>query len=246
MANLKEVILSGKRNEDVRKVTHTIYGLLNKYCSDAEGCTVDVAQLEETQNCVWLTRQKKFVHPQHIALQQNEKFPHNLEPFVYILPDDLAQYECLFKDLGVQEMVSREQILGILPTIKDGDSQSLDISSEKAWQLVMTILRWLTDSVEGKIDDVKILVPVRSDEPWPQLTAAKEVVYTDNDFLRKYLESSESDKSEYVFIHYLVTPMAHKLNVTPLSQHLDISEDAFEDVGQSEPLTVRLKNILKD
>ena len=246
MANLKEVILSGKRNEDVRKVTHTIYGLLNKYCSDAEGCTVDVAQLEETQNCVWLTRQKKFVHPQHIALQQNEKFPHNLEPFVYILPDDLAQYECLFKDLGVQEMVSREQILGILPTIKDGDSQSLDISSEKAWQLVMTILRWLTDSVEGKIDEVKILVPVRSDEPWPQLTAAKEVVYTDNDFLRKYLESSEGDKSQYVFIHYLVTPMAHKLNVTPLSQHLDISEDAFEDVGQSEPLTVRLKNILKD
>ena len=31
-----------------------------------------------------------------------------------------------------------------------------------------------------------------------------------------------------------------------LSQFLDISEDTFEDAGQCEPLTTRLKNILTD
>jgi len=36
------------------------------------------------------------------------------------------------------------------------------------------------------------------------------------------------------------------LGVTPLSKHLEISEDTFEDVGQHEPLITRLKNILED
>jgi len=40
--------------------------------------------------------------------------------------------------------------------------------------------------------------------------------------------------------------MAHYLGITLLSEHLDICEDTFEDAGQHEPLTVRLKNILKD
>ena len=247
MAHLKTVILSSQRNEDLRKVTHTIYEWLNKYSS--KGQTVDLSQLGEAQDCVWLTRQERFVHPHNIALEQKEEFQHNLEPFVYILPDNLAQFECLFKDLGVQEMVTREQILGILPAIKEGDSHSLGIKSDRAWQLVKAILHWLTDAESGKIEGEETLVPVRSDVPWPQLAAAKDVVYTDNDFLQRYLESSEAagDDTEYIFVHNLVTPtMAHQLNVRPLSQRLNISDDAFEDVGQSEPLTVRLKNILTD
>ena len=32
----------------------------------------------------------------------------------------------------------------------------------------------------------------------------------------------------------------------PLTEFLDISEDTFEDAGQHEPLTTRLKNILRD
>ena len=36
------------------------------------------------------------------------------------------------------------------------------------------------------------------------------------------------------------------LGLTPLSDFLDITEDTFEDTGQHEPLTVRLKNILRD
>ena len=40
--------------------------------------------------------------------------------------------------------------------------------------------------------------------------------------------------------------MAKYLKVIPLSEELDISEDTFTDAGQYEPLTVLLKNILKD
>ena len=242
MAHLEKVVMSClqfSKTEEIRSVTHTIYVWLNKYTS--EGHTVDLSQLEETQDCVWLTRQRKFVHPQNVALAQNPEFRHNLEPFVYILPDDLAQFECLFKDLGVQEMITREQILGILPEIKEGDSHSLGISSEQAWLLVMAVLHWLTESEEGEIVEIDledVLVPVQCDETWPKLVAAEGVVYTDNNFLQDYLEHSENNEADYTFVHNRVTPqMAYQLQLTPLSQ---------QDDGQSELLTVRLRNILKD
>ena len=251
MAHLEEVIQNCQnfdRLDDIRRVTHTIYRLLNKYT--CEGSTVELSQLQQTKECVWLTRQRKFVHPHNIAIKQNSDFRHNLEPFLYILPDDLAEFKSLFRQLGMQESVTREQILGILPRIKEGDANSLNITSKQAWQLVMDILHWEASALEeGEIVDVDpdLLVPVQSEEAWPVLVAANEVVYTDNDFLQNFLESSGGDEAEYTFVHGRISlQMAEQFQLTPLSKHLDISEDAFEDVGQSEPLTVRLKNILKD
>ena len=247
MAHLERVILSCNkfsRNDDMRSIVYTIYEWLNKYSS--EGHALDLSKLEKTKDCVWLTRQRKFVHPHNVALAQNPQFRQNLEPFIYILPDDLAQFESLFKDLEVQEIVTREQILGILSQIKEGDSQSLGITSDQAWQLVMAILHWLTDD-EDYIDLEDLLVPVKSEQDWPALVLVEDVVYTDNSFLQDYLERSEDEETDYTFVHSRVTPqMAEQLQLTPLSRYLKISEDAFEDVGQSEPLTVRLKNILKD
>ena len=245
MAHLERVINEFGRIDDMRSIMYIIYEWLNKYSS--EGHAVDLSKLEKTKDCVWLTRQSKFVHPHNVALAQNPGFRQNLEPFIYILPDDLTQFESLFKDLEVQEIVTREQILGILSQIKEGDSQSLKITSDQAWQLVMAILHWLTDIEEDDIDVEDLLVPIKSEQDWPALVSAEDVVYTDNSFLQDYLEGSEGEESEYTFVHSRVTrKMAEQLLLTPLSQHLDISEDAFEDVGQSEPLTVRLKNILKD
>ena len=243
MAHLEEVIQNCQnfdRLGDIRRVTHTIYRLLNKYT--CEGSTVELSQLQEAEECVWLTRQRKFVHPHNIALEENPDFRHNLEPFLYILPDDLAEFKPLFQQLGMQESVTREQILGILPRIRAGDAHSLNITSKQAWQLVMDILHWEASALEeGEIIDVDpdLLVPVQSEEAWPVLVAANEVVYTDNDFLQNFLESSGDDEAEYTFVHGRISlQMAEQLQLTPLSKHLDISEDAFEDVGQSEPLTV--------
>ena len=251
MAHLEEVIQNCQnfdRLNDIRRVTHTIYRRLNKYT--CEGCPVELSELQQTKECVWLTRQRKFVHPHNIALEQNPDFRHYLEPFLYILPDDLAEFKSLFQQLGMQESVTHEQILGILPRIREGDVDSLNITSKRAWQLVMDILNWEASALEeGEIVDVDpdLLVPVQSEEAWPVLVAANEVVYTDNDFLQHFLESSGDDEAEHTFVHGQINlQMAKQLQLTPLSKHLNISEDAFEDVGQSEPLTVRLKNILKD
>ena len=247
MAHLKEVILKHTQVQDVKKITFGIYHLLHK-CQQ-QGYTVKLSLLENTEDCVWLTRQKKFVHPNSIALRQNATFQHNLEPFIYILPDDLAEYESIFTELGVQEVVTRSQIMGILEKIQEGNPSSCGISNKQAWNLVMNILRLSTESDNGDEDDDNgpTLVPVEPDTDWPTLVTAEDVVYTDSAFLQRFLETSGDTEEEYTFINHRVSPdLACQLQLTPLSEHLNISEDAFEDVGQSEPLTVRLKNILKD
>ena len=246
MAHLEEVILKHTEVPDVRKITHGIYRLLHKYQRD--GCSVDLSLMEKTNDCVWLTRPNKFIHPNSISLMQNHTFQQNLEPFIYILPDDLTEFESLFVELGVQEVVTTSQIMGILEKIKQGNSHSLEISNKQAWNLVMAILRWLGESDDDS-DDTDydaILVPVEQDTEWPTLITAEDVVYTDSAFLQRFIESSDGSEDEYTFVHHRVSSeLARQLQLTPLSKYLNISEDAFEDVGQSEPLTVRLKNILK-
>ena len=249
MAHLEKVILKHTQVPDVKKITFGIYCLLHK-CQQ-QSHTANLSLLENTEDCVWLTRQKKFVHPNFIALKQNATFQHNLEPFIYILPDDLAEYESLFTELGVQEVVTRSQIMGILEKIQEGNPSSCGISYKQAWNLVMNILRWSAEIDNGDEDDNNgpTLVPVEPDTDWPTLVAVEYVVYTDSAFLQRFLETSDTGdtEEEYKFVNHRVTPdLARELQLTPLSEHLNISEDAFEDVGQSEPLTVRLKNILKD
>ena len=247
MAHLEKVILKHTQVSNVKKITFGIYHLLHK-CQEQDH-TANLSLLERTEDCVWLTRQKKFVHPNSIALEQNATFQHNLEPFVYILPDDLAEYESLFTELGVQEVVTRSQIMGILEKIQEGNPSSCGISNKQAWNLVMNILRWSTESDNGDEDDDNgpTLIPVEPDTDWPTLVTAEDVVYTDSAFLQRFLETSGDTEEEYTFVNHRVSPdLACQLQLTPLSEHLNISEDAFEDVGQSEPLTVRLKNILKD
>ena len=251
MAHLGQVILRHSQChdfEEVRKITHAIYQLLHIY--QRAGYTVHLTMLQDTQECVWISKQKKFVHPHSIALEQNPSFRQNLEPFVYTLPGDLDRFASLFKALGVKDAVTKLQILGILETIKGGSSESLGVSNEQAWQLVMNILNWLTGSGEHLMEEYdcnSLFVPVEPDTEWPTLVKVNDVVYTDSMFLRQFLESSDCGEENYTFVNHRVSSqLAHQLRLTPLSTHLNISEDAFEDVGQNEPLTVRLKNILKD
>ena len=78
----------------------------------------------------------------------------------------------------------------------------------------------------------------------PSLKVPRNMVNTDNEFLKHLSNSSDSFKS---FVHERIsTSLAKCLHVTPLSEELDISEDTFEDAGQHEPLMERLKNILKE
>ena len=195
---------------------------------------------------IWIRRHNIFVSPNVVAMYQNSSFRQNLEPYIYILPDALFRYSDLFRAFGMEHTVTQSQIVSVLSMIKDKGSGPDD---SEAWQTVMSILNWLTHDGSQKTclpGKDTLYVPVESESSWPQLLEPSEVVYTDNDFVKGFLASTDDGES-YTFVHHRIHPqMAHNLGVTPLSEHLDISEDTFEDAGQYEPLTMRLKNILKD
>ena len=248
LVHFEDIILNKNKIPNVKTITYKIYEQLHFF--HQRGCNIQLLLMNKTQKCVWISKYKRFVHPDFVAIKQNPIFRQNLEPFIWMLPYDLEKYSSLFQALGVKHIVNESQIIGILEKIKQGSSKSLCLSSEEAWQLVMSILNWITGNPEHMVDAShcdSVYVPTESHSDWPTLEACKDVVYTDSEFLKQYLLVSKADDVSYTFVNHRITPqLAYKLRLEPLSEYLNISEDAFEDVGQSEPLTVRLKNILKD
>ena len=231
----------------ITRIVRLIYQVLNKQNSQQ----LRVHGLDSIPEWIWIRKHNRFVSPTVVAMSQNRSFRHNLEPYIYILPDDLSQYSILFRSFGMAHSATQSQIVSVLSMIKDGapDFECDASDASEAWQTVMSILNWLTrDGTQepSLTEEDTLYVPVESDCQWPQLMETSEVVYTDNDFLKESLGSTDDGKT-YTFVnHRIHSQMAHNLGLTPLSEHLDISEDTFEDTGQYEPLTVRLKNILKD
>ena len=242
IAHLSTIVSSSHLSpQEKLVVTHAVYQTLNEQTQQ----TINRASLPT--ECIYISRLNIFVSPSVVALQQNSSFRQNLEPFIYTLPDDLYPFAPLFNILGVETHISKHQIVGILSQIKKG-TPILD--SKAAWELVMTILNWLTGNGEHPVDVSDrgcLYVPIEdpSSSDWPALVESDKVVYTDNDFLRRYIGASAGES--YQLVNKRISPqMAQLLHLTPLSEYLDIAEDAFEDTGQYEPLTVRLKNILKN
>ena len=209
-----------------------------------------LASLYSITEWIYIKKEKKFIAPDLVALKQNSTFKRDLEPYIYVLPDILSQYSTLFGSASrVAETVSQAQIVSVLKMIKD-DVQANAIEQSDAWSMIMNILNWLTNDGNSNVPDEvmpeDVLVPVETESKLPQLVQVSEVVYTDNEFLKDYLQSSE-EKDSYQCVHnHISASMAHNLGAVPLAEFLDISEDAFEDAGQHEPLTTRLKNILRD
>ena len=200
-------------------------------------CSHTKVKLNSIDEWVWVDSCSTFVKPDICALGANPYFRNSLEPFVYILPKKLAKYEKLLCQFGVKVSVTSEQILSILENIKE---RTTEISSSDAWLMIKNILEWV---VETKYQSDDLLIPIKGKETFPELHPADEVSYTDNEMLLEIAEASDED---YKLIHHSVGHLAPQLGLTPLSDQLDITEEVFQDAGQHEPLTTRLKNILKE
>ena len=241
VAHLQHVIEHSSEIDDetIGEMVHHIYRYLNKHLSELDD---DLSFLK----WIWIESQHTFVSSDVVAIERNSSFDENLEPYLYILPNELRKFSKLFAHFGIEQCFTTSQILSVLKRIKNKKA-----TDHRAWSIVMSILNWLTDHGQKPTDvsPEDLYVPVESRSGKLKLMKAIDVIYTDIDFLQNYLTSDYESESEdsYTFVHHRIhSKMARNLGVTPLSEYLDISEDAFEDAGQHEPLAVRIKNILKD
>ena len=190
---------------------------------------------------IWLESLSRFVESSHVAVSVNPSFRSNLEPFIFVLPSSLQGFSELFTRCSVPVTVTAGQIVSVLQSIKD-NSSGTQISDDVAWSIVRSIIEWIAENTD-RIGDHNILVPVDSEVSYPQLLPIEEVSYTDNEILRDIANDSDE---EYHLIHPKVSHLASVLELTPLSDQLDITQDVFDDAGQHEPLTTRLSNILRE
>ena len=202
-------------------------------------CDTHVINLHSIKNWVWVESHSTFFSPQICALQVNPSFRMNIEPFIFVLSSRMREFESLLNKFGVVKHITPVQILSVLQTIRE---EQYHVSDHDARSTIKNILEWavLNPDLIGKHE---ILVPIESDETYPQLLPSDEVAYTDNDML---LQIAKSSDEEYKLVHSSVAHLAPQLGLTPLSDQLDITEEVFEDAGQHEPLTTRLSNILKE
>ena len=234
-------------NNLLNLVCHT-YSAMQEILKNGE--TDHIIDLKNMKEWVYISKYKRFVEIKVVAEQENFCFHQNMEPYLYVLPESISRYSTLFKYFGMGEYISQDQIASILSAMKDQiGSEHYPPSSKTMWSTLMAILNWLTNNGTKVISSSihPVLVPAESDSEWPDLRKAQELVYTDNEYLKSFNISSSEKEPTLTFVHSSISPsMAKCLNITPLSEELDVSEDTFSDAGQYEPLTVRLKNILKD
>ena len=247
LPHFREVILH-KDNipaDNLLNLVSKIYSAMQELLLKKE--TDHINALQNMKEWVYIRKYGIFVDIKAVAEKENLSFRHNIEPYLHILPDSISRYSTLFSYFGMRKSISQDQIVSILGAMKDQiSSQCAFPSSDLMWGTLMAILNWLTNNGTQDSSIDSILVPAESDSEWPDLRDAQQLVYTDNDFLKSFTSSSE-DEPELTFVHSCISPsLAKCLNITPLSEELDVSEDTFSDAGQCEPLTVRLKNILKD
>ena len=236
VAHFKEII----KNEDeiesdvLDQLSYHTYSYLQDnvtYC--------DKETFNDIENWVWMGSEYKFISCSRVAIRSNPTFRQSLEPFVFEVQSRLQKFNKVFSKCGIYPEITTNHILSVLKSIKDRPDQ---IGTEEAWLLVKAILDWVVDD-PSRMNDGDVLVPVQNDSLYPQLQPTENVSYTDNIMLLNIAMTSDE---EYMLVHDRVAHLAPQLALRPLSDHLDITEDVFEDAGQHESLITRLSNILKE
>ena len=226
--------------ETISDIVYPIYKYLHAHFSDLQ--TMELHPDIRTFRWIWIERQHTFFSPSEVALERNSTFRQDLEPYLHVLPYGLRKFSKLFAYFGVERSFSVSQIVSVLKMIKDKKATGRQTQS-----IVISILKWLTDDGQKPADipPENLYVPIETRSGKLKLVKASSVVYSDNRFIQNYLTSNSESEESYIFVNHCInSEMARNLGLTPLSR--DFSENTFEDTGQYEPLTVRLKNILKD
>ena len=232
-------------NTELEDLVYQIYGYLTDNLQflfrKSKMLSIDLHQA----NWIWIGKLHKFVKPSDTCISRglHQQFPYDLSPILHVLTEKHSKFSSLFIRFGAHKEINTQLLISVLSRIKDNSHST---SNDRAWAMVSHILNWITNHGKTSSREITTLddlyVPIESQSLYPQLVKTGDVVYTD----LKYLKSVQKSKKNLKFVHEDYAHLASCLELTPLSKELNISDYAFDDVGQSEPLVKRLKNILRD
>uniref|UniRef100_A0A3Q4HXN2 HEPN domain-containing protein n=1 Tax=Neolamprologus brichardi TaxID=32507 RepID=A0A3Q4HXN2_NEOBR len=220
---------------DFKRQLHSIY----KHMQD--NVSVFVTMMDN-ETC-WLWTHNQFVAPQDLVLE----YPNNLDLSSYIgkVPKEFLPYRTLFQKFGLRTVLSNEDILGILYSIQETiEARQPPFASSSEVKVSIEILNWLWKEKKTVEDDIP--VPVIAGGGKFTLKPRSTALFCD--VSKNGLKELNCREEEIYVIHEEIPKAAAEwLGIRFLSTHiLDPEEIGIEQCGQSEPITMRIKNILKE
>ncbi|XP_051761770.1 sacsin-like [Ctenopharyngodon idella] len=206
--------------------------------------------LLDKKSIPWVWNKSEFVCPGDIVLAYPPEL--DLSPYIKKVPEEFLQYENLLTKFGVKKTLSDEEIEDILHDIKQRiDRRYPPHGNLTELKVSIAILDWMRKNEKLLKDSTP--VPVMAQNQNFTLQSLSKTVFCD--ISAEGLDDLKQDNEEFYVIHEEVLPItARWLKVPFLStrilkpQFIQAEQESFgiEQCGQSERITQRIKNILKE
>lgn len=194
----------------------------------------------------WVWTGKTFCSPKQAIIMS--AYSLDLQPFLYNIPNTMVKFHKLFKFCGSIEQLTPGQIFDVVNILYESSKQPIEKEENKQnINIMLNIVRWMYSHQIAVSLDTPLPVHYNKDSSKLIMRPIHECCYCDIkvDDLNDLLE----DSGEPIILIHEDIPMktAEWLNVPCLSTRLINPENmGFEQSGQREPLTVRIKNILEE
>ncbi|KAG8429616.1 hypothetical protein GDO86_019688 [Hymenochirus boettgeri] len=229
-------------DEDYYQFQH----ILLEIYSFMQECLEKSKDLYRGLNFPWVWTGKTFCYPNQAIIKSMSSL--DLQPYLHNIPKTMVKFHKLYTFCGSIEQLTPDHIfvvihkiyeLSLQNSVKEDDKQNINI--------MLNIVRWLYSHQVSTSLDTPLPVHYSKDPSKLLMKPIHECCYCDIkvDDLNDLLE----DSVEPIILIHEDIPMktAEWLNVPCLSTRLINPENmGFEQSGQREPLTVRIKNILEE
>ncbi|XP_056139993.1 sacsin [Lampris incognitus] len=222
-----------------QQILFEIYGFMQAHLEDAR-------EAMKSLPFDWVWTGKTFSSPSQTVLKAIPDL--DLQPYLYSLPKTIRKFHKLFKFCGSVEEVVSSHVFEVINTIQQRCKEEMTKEESKHdLLLLINILRWLYNNQIQVDIDMHVPILCYKDPSKLAMKPIQECTYCDIkvDDLNDLLD----DVSEPIILIHDDIPMktAEWLKVPCLSTRLINPENlGFEQSGQREPLTVRIKNILEE
>uniref|UniRef100_A0A3B1K9U9 HEPN domain-containing protein n=1 Tax=Astyanax mexicanus TaxID=7994 RepID=A0A3B1K9U9_ASTMX len=243
LGSLVPVMVNPDSDYEFKNKLHSTYRFMQQ--------NIEYFREEMTEKSLaWLWCQNDFVSPQDVVLS----YPRELDLSLYIkkVPHEFLQYADMLKEFGVKETLSDEEIEDIFHDIKRSiDGRSPPYGEQSELKVLIAILDWMRKNEKPLKDSTP--VPVRAQNGNFTLQPLKNTVFCD--LSDEGLDDLRHDQEEFHVIHEEILGVTAKWLKTPLlstrilKPQIITAEELYpgiEQCGQTEPITQRIKNILKD
>ncbi|KAK2839687.1 hypothetical protein Q5P01_013427 [Channa striata] len=235
LASKAQKMADSDTNVDFKTRLHSIYRYMQEHISE-------FAAIKD-MDTHWLWSHNQFVSPQDLVLE----YPHNLDLSSYIkkVPNEFLPYKKLLQEFGLRSLLSDDEVVGILYSIQQSiERRQQPFASSAEVKVSIEILNWLWREKKMVQDDIP--VPVLLEGEKYILKQRSTAVFCD--VSKSGLKELQFNQERINVMHEEIPKAtAEWLNIKFLSTYILNPElVGIEQWGQSEPITTRIKNILKD